>query len=210
MFKLPTVNNARSGFFDDGDLAALLLELPADVRPAIRFASLTGWRREEVLGLTWDAVDWEGQVMRLQATDTKGKDARLFPFGLAPDVKELLEERWRARDGLFVFHRNGERIQSFRSAWTKACKKAGLAGRHVHDLRRTAARAFRRQGVSEGEIMKLCGWKTRAMFDRYNIIDEADLAQAVAKRFNGQVTSKSQAPAPSPDSLSSSAASSAA
>jgi hypothetical protein len=27
-------------------------------------------------------------------------------------------------------------------------------------------------GVSEGEIMKLCGGKTRAMFDRYNIIDE--------------------------------------
>ncbi|MBI1967605.1 MAG: hypothetical protein HYS40_06415 [Gemmatimonadetes bacterium] len=46
---------------------------------------------------------------------------------------------------------------------------------------------FRRKGVSEGELMKLCGWKTRAMFDRYNIIDEIDLAQAVAKRFNGKV-----------------------
>jgi len=29
-------------------------------------------------------------------------------------------------------------------------------------------------GVSEGEIMKLCGWRTGSMFDRYNIIDEAD------------------------------------
>ena len=56
----------------------------------------------------------------------------------------------------------------------------------VHDLRRTAARDFRRQGVSEGEIMKLCGWKARSMFDRYDIIDEADLAAAVAKRFNGK------------------------
>jgi len=37
--------------------------------------------------------------------------------------------------------------------------------------------------VSEGEIMKLCGWRTRSMFDRYNIIDEQDLAAAVAKRF---------------------------
>ena len=55
----------------------------------------------------------------------------------------------------------------------------------VHDLRRTAARDLRRAGVSEGEIMKLCGWRTRSMFDRYNVIDEADLARAVARRFGG-------------------------
>jgi len=41
--------------------------------------------------------------------------------------------------------------------------------------------------------MKLFGWRTRAMFDRYNIIDVADLASAVAKRFaplNGRTTAK--------------------
>jgi hypothetical protein len=43
-------------------------------------------------------------------------------------------------------------------------------------------------GVSEGEIMKLCGWKTRDMFDRYNIIDSSDLSRAVAQRFNSKVT----------------------
>ena len=36
--------------------------------------------------------------------------------------------------------------------------------------------------------MKPCGWKTRAMLERYNIIDEADLAQAVAKRFKPEET----------------------
>lgn len=36
--------------------------------------------------------------------------------------------------------------------------------------------------------MKLCGWKTRDMFDRYNIIGAADLFRAVAQRFNGKVT----------------------
>ncbi len=42
-------------------------------------------------------------------------------------------------------------------------------------------------GVDEGTIMALCGWKTRAMFDRYNIVNDADLAAAVAKRYNGTV-----------------------
>jgi len=118
----------------------------------------------------------------------------------------LLQERWAERDGLFVFHRSGERISSFRRVWARACKKAGLEGRLVHDLRRTAARDFRRRGVSEGEIMKLCGWKTRAMFDRYNIIDEADLAEAVAKRFKVQTTANIDTPTAPHSPLSSSAA----
>src|SRR3989441_2164016 len=183
VFKLPTLRNARSGFFEDGDFAALLLELPAHVRPVVRFLRMTGWRKSEALGLTWDQVDWEGQVMRLHATQTKGGDSRVFPFGLAPELKQVLEDRWAERDGLFVFHRGGARINSFRCVWKRACKKAGLEGRLVHDLRRTAARDFRRAEVSEGEIMQLCGRKTRSMVDRYKIIDEADLAQAAAKRF---------------------------
>ena len=31
--------------------------------------------------------------------------------------------------------------------------------------------------------MKLCGWETASMFRRYDIIDEADLARAVALRY---------------------------
>lgn len=203
-FKLPPNRNARKGFFEEGEFAALVLELPPHARPVVRFLRMTGWRKSEALGLTWDQVDWEGQVIRLYADQTKGGDARVFPFGLAPELKRLLEEQREARDGLFVFHRNGNQIKGFRKAWARAAKKAGLEGRLVHDLRRTAARDFRRQGVSEGEIMRLAGWKTRAMFDRYNVIDEADLAQAVAKRFNGKQTANTATPTESAGSLSSS------
>lgn len=50
--------------------------------------------------------------------------------------------------------------------------------------------------------MALCGWEFRSMFDRYAIILEADLAAAVAKRFNGKTTAK-EPPAPqTADSLS--------
>ncbi|SRR6266566_582956 len=85
---------------------------------------------------------------------------------------------------------------SLEHAWGRARSRTKLTDRLTHDLRRTAARDFRRAGVSEGEIMKLCGWKTRAMFDRYNVIDEAHLASAVGKRFspaNGTVTAQERA-----------------
>jgi integrase len=187
-----------------GDLAALELLLPADVQPLVQFLAATGWRVSEAQRLTWAQVDFESCTIRLAGTDTKGGEARTFPFADAPDLKVLLEGRWKARDGVLVFHRHGKPFKSFRRSWDRACKQAGLEGRLVHDLRRTFARGMRRAGVAEGEIMRLAGWRSRSMFDRYNIIDEADLSQAVARRY-AQVTVKSEAPAPPPESLSSGA-----
>jgi hypothetical protein len=41
-----------------------------------------------------------------------------------------------------------------------------------------AARNLRRASVPESVIMRMGGWKTRSMFDRYNVVDESDLADA--------------------------------
>jgi len=39
-----------------------------------------------------------------------------------------------------------------------------------HDLHRTGARNLRRAGVAEGIIMKIGGWRTRSVFERYAIV----------------------------------------
>jgi integrase len=205
IFKQLAEGEKRSGFFEGGDFAALIVELPADIASLVVFLRMTGWRRGEGVGLMWSQVDWNDPeypgthaapvpgpkaCIRIGESQTKGGDSREFPIGQAPELRELLLERWRKREGLHVFHRRGEPIGDFRKVWARACESAGVPGRLVHDLRRTAARDFRRAGVSEGEIMRLCGWKTRDMFDRYNIIDSADLSRAVAQRFNGTLAAQ--------------------
>src|SRR5216683_6503278 len=108
--KLAKVQNARVVFFEQGEIAAMLLELTAYLRPIIEFLNATGWRVMEVLGLSWDRVDWERQGVWLSARQTKGKQPRLFPFGLAPALKAVLEAAWETRDGPFVFPRSGKAI----------------------------------------------------------------------------------------------------
>ena len=192
VIKLPKVQNARSGFFEEGESAALLLELPADVRDLVQFLMHSGWRRDEGRLLTWASVDMDGGVVRLEGGRTKSGKPRVLPFGLAPALKALMESRWAQRDGVHVFHRDGQAIGigAIRSAWKRATKRAGMVGRLVHDLRRTAARDYRRADVSEGVIMALCGWEMRSMFDRYDIIDERDLeaggGQTLQRPSSGQ------------------------
>jgi len=82
------------------------------------------------------------------------------------------------------------RSGDIRGAWEKACTRAsswGASRTTCDGARRVtcAGRACRR-----GRSWSCAGWRTRSIFDRYNIIDEADLAAAVAKRFNGRDTAK--------------------
>ena len=72
-------------------------------------------------------------------------------------------------------------MRDFRETWANACKAAEVPGLLFHDLRRTAARNLRRAGIAEGVIMKIGGWRTRSVFERYAIVSQTDIAEALRK-----------------------------
>jgi integrase len=81
----------------------------------------------------------------------------------------------------FVFHRRGRPVGDFDRAWTTACRAAGCPGKLFHDLRRTAAGQPRRAGVPEGVALQVTGHRTRSIFDRYSIVDDEDIREALVK-----------------------------
>ncbi|HZL29340.1 MAG TPA: tyrosine-type recombinase/integrase [Acidobacteriaceae bacterium] len=74
---------------------------------------------------------------------------------------------------------DGKPVRDFRETWANACRSAGVPGLLFHDLRRTAARNLRRAGIAEGVIMKIGGWRTRSVFERYAIVSQTDIADAL-------------------------------
>jgi integrase len=178
----------RSGFFESEQFQAVLRHLRPEIKPVALFAHETGWRLREVLTLQWRQVDLSQGFARLDPGTTKNDDGRLAY--LSPGLLDVLQaqratarvvEREKSIIIPWVFHRRGRRILRFLASWRTACIKAGVPDRLFHDLRRTAVRNMVRAGIPERVAMQISGHKTRSVFERYNIVSEADLKDAAKK-----------------------------
>jgi integrase len=112
-----------------------------------------------------------------------------------------------------VFTRtDGSTVVDFRDDWYALCIAAKLGsyvsakrrngesyqkyvGLTPHDFRRSAIRNMTRRGVTEKVAMTISGHSTRSVFDRYNLVDTTDLAQATEK-----IEARRQAFSPRPSS----------
>ena len=79
-------------------------------------------------------------------------------------------------------------------------RRPGVPTCFLHDCRRTAARNLIRANVSERVAMLLTGHKSRAIFDRYNIIHEQELLDAggPAGRLSGAAGAGGASPPAAP------------
>jgi integrase len=177
-----TESNARQGFLEDAQYQRLLESCPEIWFQALVEAGCTyGWRIGELLKLRVNQIDLENQVIRLHPGTTKNKEGREVTMTQAiHDLFELCVEGKEPEEFLFT-RPNGKNVRDFRDAWDKARMAAGVPTLLFHDLRRTAARNFRRAGIAEGVIMKIGGWKTRSVFERYAIVSHSDIEDALQK-----------------------------
>lgn len=192
------VDNVRRGFFEPADFERLYRQLPDPINDVARFGYLVGWRKEEILGLTWSMVDRAHQVILLP--DSKNGEGRPVPLSVATaegrvvlELGQLIEKRWKARalGCQYVFHRGGQRVRWINQQWDRACRACDkdaepgavrLEGRVPHDLRRTAYRNLIEAGVDSFTAMDICGHKTQAMARRYAIKNTRTMARALLQR----------------------------
>jgi integrase len=189
-------NNIRTGFLESrqhDSLAAETGKIGLWLRAMFEVGYTYGWRHEELLALRVCQVNLSAGTIRLEPGTTKNDQGR--EVSMTPPVRALLTlcVHGKTSDDYVFTREDGKPVRDFRGAWANACAAAKVPSLLFHDLRRTAARNLRRAGVAEGVIMKIGGWKTRSVFERYAIVSQSDIRDAMAKLEAGQQRDNAEA-----------------
>ena len=117
---------------------------------AIRLLVLTGCRRDEILGLRWDDLDFDAGKMRLRDSKT---GARMVP--MPRQAAEVFAGLSRTPGSPWVFpgRKKGTRLVNLNDSWDRVRKRAGLDGVRLHDLRHT----FASRALALGEGLPMIG-----------------------------------------------------
>jgi integrase len=193
-------NVPRTGFIEWPMFEQLRSALPRYAQIPVTIGFWTGMRYGEIAAMSWPQLTFDVAKRRvtflLAGGQTKNRRARTVV--LSGDLYDTLLA-WREESKLrwplckWVCHRAGRPIGTIDTIWKSTCIQLGLGtgtwdvkqhawtqyeGLLFHDLRRSGVRNLVRAGVPEKIVMSISGHKTRSVFDRYNIVNEEDMAVA--------------------------------
>lgn len=137
--------------------------------PLFRFAVETGMRRGELLRMEWRHLDRARRTLLIPIS--KNGHARCIP--LSSTALDILHEvEGLDRERVFPTTANAVRL-----AWTRLCRRAGIADLHFHDLRHEAISRFFELGLNTPEVALISGHRDPRMLFRYTHLRAEDVAK---------------------------------
>jgi site-specific recombinase XerD len=198
--RTPAPGDPETPVLSDADLRALLSTCAGTDFTARRDTAIImlfldgGLRLSELAGLRAADVDLRDRIVFVagKASRRSGPRHRAVPLGVkaARALDRYLRERRRhpyadtARLWLGSRGRPTLDADGVKAMLKRRGTDAGIRDLHPHAFRHTWAHAFRAAGGSEGDLMLLGGWRSRAMLDRYGKTAAADRAADAYRRLS--------------------------
>jgi len=171
------LRSCNGGTFEDRRDAAIL-SLLVD----------TGMRRSECAGIRLEDVDLDRQTVSVTG---RGSRTRSVPFGA--QAARSLDRYLRVRPGhpraasemLWLGHVGAIQPNGVYQIVERRARLAGIEQRlRPHLFRHTMAHKWLSAGGEEGDLMRIAGWSSRSMLDRYGAAEPEDRARAAHRRLS--------------------------
>jgi site-specific recombinase XerD len=176
----PQVEDPEVPVLTTDQLQLLLKTVTGRAFPEVRDRAMillwldSGLRLSEIVNRTTDDVDLDMQVLHVMG---KGSRGRAAPFGTK--TAQAVDRYLRARakhphtklvgEALWIGQKTKKplTVSGAGKLLARRSEEAGLGRIHPHQFRHTFAHMWLAAGGNETDLMRITGWKSRSMVDRY-------------------------------------------